>query len=263
MDARRLTRRSFLGGGLTVVGATVLPARAARAAVADLDFASALEAARAIRRGDVSSVELTTRMLDRIARFNPKINAIVTLAGDAALARARAADEARARGEWWGPFHGVPCTVKDTFEVAGVTTTAGLPTLKSHVPARDAVVVARLRRAGAVVLGKTNVPPAAADWQSYNEVFGVSNNPWDLARTPGGSTGGGAAALAEASRTWSRAATSVARSACPRTSAASTATSRRSASCPCAGTSRHRPGRRRARPRSCPSRDRWRAARPI
>ena len=196
MDARRLTRRSFLGGGLTVVGATVLPARAARAAVADLDFASALEAARAIRRGDVSSVELTTRMLDRIARFNPKINAIVTLAGDAALARARAADEARARGEWWGPFHGVPCTVKDTFEVAGVTTTAGLPTLKSHVPARDAVVVARLRGAGAVVLGKTNVPPAAADWQSYNEVFGVSNNPWDLARTPGGSTGGGAAALA-------------------------------------------------------------------
>src|SRR5439155_1612532 len=85
-------------GSLTDGGATVLPARASRAAVADLDFASALEAARAIRRGDVSSVELTTRMLDRIARFNPKINAIVTLAGDAALARARAADEARARG---------------------------------------------------------------------------------------------------------------------------------------------------------------------
>src|SRR5207245_538004 len=105
------------------------------------------------------SVELTTRTLDRIARFNPKINAIVTLAGDAALARARAADEARARGEWWGPFHGVPCTVKDTFEVAGVTTTAGLPTLKSHVPARDAVVVARLRRARAVVLGNTPGPP--------------------------------------------------------------------------------------------------------
>src|SRR5207302_382228 len=137
MDARRLTRRSFLGCGLAVVGATVLPARAARAAVADLDFASAFEAARAIRRGDVSSVELTTRMLDRIARFNPKINAIVTLAGDAALARARAADEARARGEWWGPFHGVPCTVKDTFEVAGVyghKPTLGVVPLRGHIP---------------------------------------------------------------------------------------------------------------------------------
>jgi amidase len=196
LDAQDLTRRTFLGGGLASVGATLLPVRASRAAVADLDFVSALEVARAIRRGDVSSVELTTRILDRIARHNPRLNAIATLASDAALARARAADEARARGEWWGPFHGVPCTVKDTFEVAGVTTTAGAPTLKGHVPARDAVIVARLRRAGAVVLGKTNVPTWAADWQSYNEVFGASNNPWDLARTPGGSTGGGAAALA-------------------------------------------------------------------
>ena len=196
LDARHLTRRSFLGGGLASVGATLLPAHASRAAVADLDFASALEVARAIRRGDVSSVELTTRILDRIARHNPRLNAIVTLASDAALARARAADEARARGDWWGPFHGVPCTVKDTFEVAGVRTTAGSPTLKDYVPPRDAVVAARLRRAGAVVLGKTNVPPWAADWQSYNDVFGASNNPWALARTPGGSTGGGAAALA-------------------------------------------------------------------
>ena len=196
LDARHLTRRSFLGGGLASVGATLLPARASRAAVADLDFASALEVARAIRRGDVSSVELTTRILDRIARHNPRLNAIVTLASDAALARARAADEARARGDWWGPFHGVPCTVKDTFEVAGVRTTAGSPTLKDYVPTRDAVVAARLRRAGAVVLGKTNVPPWAADWQSYNDVFGASNNPWALGRTPGGSTGGGAAALA-------------------------------------------------------------------
>src|SRR5438552_9592124 len=125
MDARRLTRRSFLGGGLTVVGATVLPARAARAAVADLDFVSALEAARAIRRGDVSSVELTTRMLDRIALHNKHLNAIATLAADGALARARAADGARARGGSSGPFLGVPCTVTDTFEVTGVATTAG------------------------------------------------------------------------------------------------------------------------------------------
>jgi amidase len=173
-----------------------LPGRAARAAVADLDFASALDAALAIRAGQVSSVELTTRMLDRIARLNPALNAIVVVTADAALARARAADEARARRESWGPFHGLPITIKDTFEVAGVVTTAGSPSLRNHVPARDATVVARLRGAGAVILGKTNVPLFASDWQSFNAVYGQTNNPWDVGRTPGGSTGGGAAALA-------------------------------------------------------------------
>ncbi len=191
-----MDRRAFLRGSLALGGAALLPARPVRAAVPDLDFASALEAARAIREGRVSSLELTTRVLDRIQRLNPKLNAIVTLTGDAALARAKAADEARARGQWWGPFHGVPCTVKDTLEVAGVRTTAGSPTLKDHVPPRDAVVVERLKQAGAVILGKTNVPIFAKDWQSYNDVFGRTNNPWDVARTPGGSTGGGAAALA-------------------------------------------------------------------
>jgi amidase len=191
-----LSRRAFLGGAAAVAGASALRPRAALAAVADLDFAPAVDAARAIRRGDVSSVELTTRMLERIARHNPKLNAIVTLTGDAALARAKAADEARARREWWGPFHGVPCTIKDTLEVAGVRTTAGSPQYASHQPTRDAVAVARLRAAGVVLLGKTNVPPLAADWQSTNPVFGTTNNPWDVMRTPGGSTGGGAAALA-------------------------------------------------------------------
>ena len=191
-----LDRRAFLAGGVALAGAAVLPARAARAAAADLDFASALEAARAIRAGQVSSVELTARMLDRIAHHNPKLNAIVVVAADTALARARAADEARARRESWGPFHGVPITIKDTFEVAGVTTTAGAPSLRTHVPTRDAAVVARLLGAGAVVLGKSNVPIFASDWQSYNAVYGQTNNPWDVARTPGGSTGGGAAALA-------------------------------------------------------------------
>jgi amidase len=169
--------------------------RAARAGASDLDFASALDAARAIRGGQVSSVELTTRMLDRIQQHNGKLNAIVALAGDA-VERARAADEARARRDWRGPFHGVPCTIKDSFEVAGVTTTSGSPTLRTHVPARDAVVAARLRGAGMIILGKTNVPTFVRDWQSYNEVYGQSNNPWDVTRTPGGSTGGGAAALA-------------------------------------------------------------------
>jgi len=191
-----LSRRAFLAGAVVTAGAGVLRPRPTRAAVADLDFAAAVDAARAIRRGEVSSVELTTRILDRIARYNPRLNAIVTLTADAALGRARAADEARARGEWWGPFHGVPCTIKDTLEVAGVRTTAGSPQFANHQPARDAAAVARLRSGGLVILGKTNVPPMAADWQSSNPIFGTSNNPWDVTRTPGGSTGGGAAALA-------------------------------------------------------------------
>jgi Asp-tRNA(Asn)/Glu-tRNA(Gln) amidotransferase A subunit family amidase len=114
-----LGRRSFLAGSLALAGAAALPAtRSARAAAADLDFASALDAAWAIRAGRVSSVELTSRMLERIARHNPPLNAIVMLAADAARAGARAADEARARRESRGPFHGVPITIKDTFEVA-------------------------------------------------------------------------------------------------------------------------------------------------
>ncbi len=191
-----LDRRSFLAGSVALAGAALLPGRTARASVADLDFASALEAARAIRAGQVSAVELTQRMLDRISRLNPKLNAIVVVTAAAALERARAADEARARRESWGPFHGVPITIKDTFEVAGVTTTAGSRSLRHHVPLRDAAVVARLKGAGAIILGKTNVPLFAADWQSFNAVYGQTNNPWDVTRTPGGSTGGRAAALA-------------------------------------------------------------------
>jgi len=190
-----ISRRQLIGAGLAAVaGAAVALPRPARAA--DVAFGSALEAARAIRTGQVSSVELTSHLLRRIVQHNAGLNAIVTLTADAALARARAADEARARGASWGPLHGVPCTVKDTFEVSGVRTTAGALALKDHVPARDAVVVERLRRAGAVILGKTNVPPYAGDWQSSNPLFGRTSNPWDLTRTSGGSTGGGAAALA-------------------------------------------------------------------
>ncbi len=192
-----MNRRAFLVGSALAAAATVVRARpGAGAALADLDFASAGEVARAIRRGDVSSVELTTHIVERIKRYNPRLNAIVTFTEDAALARARAADEARARGDWWGPLHGVPCTIKDTFETAGVKTTAGVSSLAQHVPARDAAVVERYRGAGAVILGKTNVPEWASDWQSYNAVFGAANNPWDLSRTPGGSSGGEAAALA-------------------------------------------------------------------
>jgi amidase len=162
----------------------------------ELTFASALDAARAIRRKIISSVELTQHLLKRIETFNPKVNAVVALGAEAALARARAADEALVRGEWCGPFHGVPCTVKDTFETRGMTTTAGATKLARHVPQRDAAVVERIRAAGAVLVGKTNTPIFAGDGQTFNKVFGTTNNPHDLSRTPGGSSGGSAAALA-------------------------------------------------------------------
>src|SRR5262249_54085546 len=188
---------TFLVGSTAASVAVALRARSrARAAAPDLDFASAGDVARAIRRGDVSSLELTTHLFERIKRFNPRLNAIVTLTEDQALGRAGAADESRARGQWWGPLQGVPCTIKDTFEMAGVRTTAGVSSLSQYVPARNAAVVERYREAGAVIVGKTNVPEWAADWQSYNAVFGASNNPWDVSRTPGGSSGGEAAALA-------------------------------------------------------------------
>ncbi|HYB40869.1 MAG TPA: amidase [Candidatus Methylomirabilis sp.] len=191
-----MNRRTFLAGSALAAASALVRTGPARAADVDLDFAPAADIARAIRRGDVSSTEVTAHVLERIKRYNPRLNAIVTLTEDSALERARAADEARGRGVWWGPLHGVPCTIKDTFEVAGVRTTAGVASLAQYVPARDAVVVERYRAAGAVVLGKTNVPEWASDWQSYNAVFGVSSNPWDIARTPGGSSGGEAAALA-------------------------------------------------------------------
>lgn len=161
-----------------------------------LPFASALEAATAILKREISSVELTSEILNRIDRFNPEINAIVTLTREAAMKRARQADQALARGEVWGPFHGVPVTIKDTYETKGVRTTAGAPQYAEHIPDEDATVVARVRASGAVILGKTNTPEMAMDVQTYNDVFGQTNNPWDLERTSGGSTGGGAAALA-------------------------------------------------------------------
>jgi amidase len=161
-----------------------------------LVFKSALDVARAIQRGEITSLEITNRILERIEKYNPAINAVVITLKDDALNQARAADEALAKGEIWGPLHGVPCSIKDTLEIANVITTSGFPLLKNHHPKRDAVVVERMRGAGAIIIGHTNVPLMGGDWQSYNEVYGTTNNPWDLNRTPGGSTGGGAAAIA-------------------------------------------------------------------
>jgi len=164
--------------------------------LSDFVFKSAFEVARAIREHEISSLEITKHIIERIERYNPPLNAVITILKDDALNRARAADEALSKGKLWGPLHGVPCSVKDTIEIVNVLTTSGSPDLATHIPKRDAIVVERLRGAGAVIIGHTNVPLLAADWQSYNEIFGTTNNPWDHKRTPGGSTGGGAAAIA-------------------------------------------------------------------
>ncbi|MBM3556449.1 MAG: amidase [Alphaproteobacteria bacterium] len=156
----------------------------------------ASELAAAVRARKVTSVELVELYLARIAKFNPALNAVIQLRAEDARREARAADEALARGEILGALHGVPATVKESYNVAGLPTCWGVPAFKGNIAREDAVVVERLRQAGAIILGKTNVPLLLADLQSYNDVYGVTNNPWDLTRIPGGSSGGSAVALA-------------------------------------------------------------------
>lgn len=162
----------------------------------DIEYLSALELADAIRRRAVSSVEALEALLQRVRDLDGDLNLVVTLDEERALADARRADEETARGESRGALHGVPITIKDSFCTEGVRTTSGAPELSGHVAERDAVPVRRLRDAGAVIFGKTNLPIYAGDVQSYNEVFGTSNNPWSLERAVGGSSGGSAGALA-------------------------------------------------------------------
>jgi amidase len=162
----------------------------------DLCFRSALELATEIRAKRVGCRELLDLYLRRIERYNGKLNAVIAIVLDGARKRADAADAALARGEIWGPLHGVPMTVKESYDVAGLPTTWGDPQFKGAIAATNALAVDRLMAAGAVVFGKTNVPLMLADWQSYNAVYGTTNNPWDITRTPGGSSGGSAAALA-------------------------------------------------------------------
>ncbi|MEU9480535.1 amidase [Streptomyces sp. NPDC048191] len=158
-------------------------------------FQTAEELAAALRAGEVTSVELTDEVIARIERDDKAINAICVPDFDRARAAARGADKARARGED-GPLLGIPVTVKESYNVAGLPTTWGMPPHRNYLPAEDAVQVLRLRAAGAVVLGKTNVPLGLQDVQSFNEIYGTTNNPWDHGRTSGGSSGGSAAALA-------------------------------------------------------------------
>lgn len=161
-----------------------------------LHYRPASELARMIRNGEITSEALLEAFLERGERYNSELNAIIFLDAESARKRARQADAALARGENWGPLHGVPMTIKETYEVVDMPTTAGAPRLKDHVSRTNAVVPQRLLNAGAIIFGKTNVPLYAGDLQSYNDIYGTTNNPWDLQRTPGGSSGGAAAALA-------------------------------------------------------------------
>jgi amidase len=159
-------------------------------------FQSATDAAQMLSHKELSSRELTEMLLTWIDAVNPALNAVVELRREAALREAAAADEAIARGDDLGPVHGVPMTIKDSFNVADLHTTWGNPAFKDFVADTDATVTRRLKRAGAIIVGKTNVAFMLGDFgQTANELYGVTNNPWDTTRTPGGSTGGAAAAL--------------------------------------------------------------------
>src|ERR1700733_6821504 len=193
-------RRDFLStaaaaGVVAAAGHTVLidQAQAAPGTDHDITMKSASELANAIRSKQFSSKAIVEAHLDQIAKVNPKLNAVVQLTADSARKEADEADAALARGDIKGPLHGVPVTIKDTLETAGVICTGGTKGRASYVPSTDATAVARLRAAGAIILGKTNVPELAGAIETDNLVYGRTNNPYDLTRTPGGGRGGDAA----------------------------------------------------------------------
>ena len=192
-----LYRRGFVAGlGATAVAAgTPAWAASATADAAPGPYHSASDLLQMLTARQVSARELLDAAISRIEALDPKINAVVVRDFDRARDAATAADAALARGER-RPLLGLPMTIKEQFNVAGLPTTWGIERFKDWRPNFDALVVQRLKAAGAVILGKTNVPVGLSDWQSYNKIYGTTNNPWDLTRTPGGSSGGAAAALA-------------------------------------------------------------------
>lgn len=164
--------------------------------MSDLVFLSTCQLASGIRERRFSAVEVLDAHLAQIAKHNPTLNAIVTLDAVGARHHAQAADEALSRGENWGLLHGVPFTIKDYIATAGIRTTSSYPPLAKYIPDQDATVVARLKSAGAILLGKTNLPKLSQGFQTDSPLFGRTNNPWNLAYTSGGSSGGSAAAIA-------------------------------------------------------------------
>ena len=162
---------------------------------AEIYYADAVQIAGLIRDKKLSPVEVLQAHLERIAQVNEGLNAVVRL-DDRALERARKAEKALSRGENWGPLHGVPFTIKDCFDTEGLRTTRGSLLFEDYVPGQDAVVVRRLKEAGGILVGHTNMPEFAFWWETGNRVYGRTVNPWNEERTCGGSTGGEAAALA-------------------------------------------------------------------
>ncbi len=164
--------------------------------MSDFSYSTTIETAAAVAAGEVSSRELLEAALARVERLDGPINAVVALDAERALEAADKADEAVSRGGELGPLHGVPITIKDSFQTEGLVTTSGAPELADFVPDKDADPVARYKTAGAIVYGKTNLPIWAGDLQSYNKVYGTTANPYDIECTPGGSSGGSGASLA-------------------------------------------------------------------
>ena len=164
--------------------------------MSELAFASATTLATKIQNKEISAVELLNFFLVRADAHNEELNAIVVDTREQALADAQQADADLAKGNMHGPLHGVPMTVKESFHLAGTASTWGNPALKDNVFHEDAEAIKRLKAAGANVFGKTNIPISLADFQSYNDVYGTTNNPYDHTKGPGGSSGGSAAALA-------------------------------------------------------------------
>src|ERR1700678_1136070 len=162
----------------------------------DLCFLTATEMAELIRRKKLSARETLDAHLKQIARVNPKVNAIVTLVAEQAIDNARKADESQAHGAVLGPLHGLPIAHKDLVETAGIRTTFGSRIFKDYVPTHDAILVERIRNAGAICVGKTNTPEFGAGSQTFTAVFGATKNPYDLTKTCGGSSGGAAVSLA-------------------------------------------------------------------
>ena len=162
----------------------------------DIAFKSAVDLAADIRAKKVGCLEVLEHFWQRAERYNRPLNAIIFADMERARARAGKADAAVARGEFWGALHGVPMTIKESYDVVGMPTTWGVMALKDNFPATNAVTVDRLLAAGVTIYGKTNVPAMLGDWQTFNPIYGTTNNPWELSLSPGGSSGGAAAALA-------------------------------------------------------------------
>ncbi len=194
MSETKPTRREVLLGTAAAFIMKVAPE--AEAADSSICFMSAIEMAQLIRAKKLSAREALAAHLKQIERVNPKVNAIVTLVADQAADAAAKADEMQAHNEKLGPLHGLPVAHKDLLETRGIRTTFGSPLFKDYVPTEDDIVVERMRRAGAIIIGKTNTPEFGAGSQTFNKVFGATRNPYDLTKTCGGSSGGAAVSLA-------------------------------------------------------------------